>query len=171
MSKQIVKLKLVEVDVPVQKRDGGTYQASQITYEVDGQTRTKAIHTNVLKNNEELQHQFNVLADTKMPIMVELNTVKTDDGFVNLVGITPATEQEQYSSQNEESTKSTHKPVTQLGPAQYVNKKKTYDNSGKEESIVKAVALKAAVETTQGKDASPEKILTIAEVFATWLRG
>jgi hypothetical protein len=166
MSKQVVKLKLVEVDVPVQKRDGGTYQASQITYEVDGQTRTKAIHNTVLKNNEELQHQFNALADTKMPIMVELNTVKTDDGFVNLVGITPATEQEQYAQESSNTPTQTKPSQT---PNYSSNKKSSYKaDPNKEESIVRAVALKAAVETSKG---TPEEILKVAEFFATWLRG
>ena|ERR1017187_7148094 len=176
MTTQVVKLKMVEIDTDVQKRDGGSYKASQITYEVNGQTRTKAVHSNVVANNEELSAQLNVLADTKMPVIVELHTMKTDDGFVNLVGITPTTGSDGGGSdKSEAATSYTTNSSTSQSTKPTTSKKSSYsgsrDSSSKEESIVRAVALKAAVEFTAGKNISEAGVISSAEAFAEFLRG
>ena len=175
MTTQVVKLKMVEIDTDVQKRDGGSYKASQITYEVNGQTRTKAVHSNVVANNEELSAQLNVLADTKMPILVELHTVKDGD-FVNLVGITPTTGSDGGGSdKSEAATSYTTNSSTSQSTKPTTSKKSSYsgsrDSSSKEESIVRAVALKAAVEFTAGKNISEAGVISSAEAFAEFLRG
>lgn len=160
MSKQLVKLISVEMATAIPKKDGGTYTGTKIVYEVNGNVQMKGIHPNGLKFNEELRQQLQTLSETKLPKDVVLHTEKAENGFnVNVMGILPSdTPTEVSASTTPKSSGST------VGSGNHGGGNST----AKDVAINRAVALKAAIETS-AVDTSVELKLELAKRFVKFL--
>jgi len=57
-----VQVVSIEHGVSIQKKDGGSYQGSRLTYRYDGKIQEQAFHTNTLKYNPSLAEQLKGIA-------------------------------------------------------------------------------------------------------------
>lgn len=155
MSKQLVTLISVEVDVPVQKKDGGTYQATKLIYtDSSGRTTTKPIATAALghESNVALAMKINNLSQGTFPKEVVLTTVKNGN-FENVTDIQSPSEVDGAELTQKASGSSTGKTssyTTTSGGQSKTGWKPNNKSPEERKSIQAQVALKAAVELAVG---------------------
>jgi len=184
MSKQLATVFSVNVNVPVEKKDGGTYQAAQIQYQtkgVDGTVGnivTKAVGMQFLTSNPDLQSKILGLSQADLPTDVVIHT-EQNGNFTNIVDIL-STDEVDTSELSGPTIKPAFKGTQgkgNFGGGKSGGWTKGAGNSGggesadKSASINRAVALKAAVEYTSGSEATPENVITIAKTFEGYLKG
>lgn len=189
MSKQLATVFSVNVNVPVEKKDGGTYQAAQIQYQTKGTDGTvgnivtKAVGMQFLATNPDLQSKIMGLSQADLPTDVVIHT-EQNGNFTNIVDILSTDEVNPA-----ELSAPTTKPVfrgtqgkgnfggggtQQRSTGGYQGK--SANNTGgesadKSASINRAVALKAAVEYSAGKTVTPENVIVVAKTFEGYLKG
>lgn len=165
MSKQLVKMLSVEINVPVEKRDGGTYQATKLVYtDSSGRTITKAIGTEHLSRPENvgLAMKLRNLAQ-QTPTEIVLSTVK-NGAYTNVVDLESPSDVP--TSELAESTPSGATEKT--SGSSYASKgSKGYSGKSPEErrSIQAQVALKAAVDLASSRGGNITEIVQNAKTF------
>lgn len=173
MSKQLVTMTNVEVNIPVQKRDGGVYQAVRLTYtDGSGRTVTKAIATAILSREENtgLAIKLNNLAQQSLPKEVVLATVQNGP-FANITDIQDPSEVDPASLSSNSQTSEHPQQNTLRSSNPFTSKRSGGGRDERTDKRIQAqVALKAAVEFAVGTgvtDAS--KVAELARTFNTIL--
>lgn len=175
MSKQLVKMLSVEINVPVEKRDGGTYQATKLVYtDGSGRTITKAIGTEHLARPENvpLAMKLRTLAQ-QTPTEVVLSTVK-NGAYTNVVDLESPSDVPTSELAETTTTGPTEKTQSSMagstGGGTYKGKS-SYGGKSPEErrSIQAQVALKAAVDLAIGRGGNITEIVQNAKTFNSLL--
>lgn len=79
----VVDLLSVAKNVDIEKKDGGTYKGTVISYMSNGKAMTKSLHANATKFNPELASDLNTVQPGKVRMIL-----KEKDGFKNLIRLT-----------------------------------------------------------------------------------
>ena len=94
MSNVLVKIVAVQHDTQIQKRDGGTYTGTQVTYESAGRVMQKAFPQTFLSKVPELDRKIRALEPNQEVTLV----LQKNGQFTNVTDILPASEGQAYSA-------------------------------------------------------------------------
>lgn len=92
-----IKIIQVELNTQIKKKDGGTYPGARVTYEDQGQVKSKGFHEKALEYRPELKEQIEALEDGKW---YNVQMEKNDQGYWEWISISEGSE-----TQNNKSNK------------------------------------------------------------------